>query len=79
MINIAGCDHESEGVYGVGSDHTFRHSFAVPLTYVEVVMENIMPIHIRHRDKNTAAVQQADVAWIIIEMRPSCRRLIRHL
>lgn len=33
-------------------------------------MENIMPIRIRHRDKNTAAVQQADIACIIIEMRP---------
>lgn len=27
--------------------------FAVPLTYVDVAMENVMPIHIRHRDKNT--------------------------
>ncbi len=56
-------------MWGRWSDHTLRHSFAVPLMYVEVVMENIMPIRIRHRDKNTAAVQQADIAWIIIEMR----------
>jgi len=47
MINIAGCDHESEGVYGVGSDHTSRHSLAVQLTHVAVVMENIIPIRIR--------------------------------
>ncbi len=51
------------------SDQTFRHSFVVLLTHVDVVMENIMPIRIRHRDKDTTAVQQADVAWIIIEMR----------
>lgn len=43
---------------------------AVPLTHFEVAMENVMPIRIRHRDKNTVAVQQADIAWIIIEMRP---------
>jgi len=35
-----------------------------------VVMENVMPIRIRHRDKNTAAVQQADIARAIIEIRP---------
>jgi len=45
-------------------------AFAVPLTHFEVVMENVMPIRIRHRDKNIVAVQQADIAWIIIEMRP---------
>lgn len=50
------------------SDQTFRHSFVVLLTHVDVVMENIMPIRIRHRDKDTTAVQQADVAWILIEM-----------
>jgi len=33
-------------------------------------MENVMPIRIRHRDKNTAAVQQADIARAIIEIRP---------
>lgn len=31
-------------------------------------MENVMLIHKRHRDKNTVAVQQSDIAWIIIEM-----------
>jgi len=35
-----------------------QRAFAVPLTHVEVVMENVMPIRIRHRDKNTVAVQQ---------------------
>lgn len=64
MINIAGCDH--------GSD-------AIPLTHVEVVMENIMPICIRHRDKNTAVVQQADIVWIIIAMKHFCMCLIRNL
>ena len=34
-----------------------------------VVMENVMLIRTRDRDKNTAAVQQADIARVIIEMR----------
>ena len=33
-------------------------------------MENVMPIRISHHDKNTAGVQQADIARIIIEMKP---------
>ena len=35
-----------------------------------VIMENVMPIRIRHYDRNTAGVQQADIARIIIEMKP---------
>ncbi len=33
-------------------------------------MENVMPICIKHRDKNAVAVQQTDISRIIIEMRP---------
>ncbi len=47
-----------------------RRVFAVPLTHFEVVVENVIPIRIRHRDKNTQAVQQADISRIIIGMRP---------
>ena len=46
-----------------------RRAFAVPLTHLEVVMENVMPTRIRHRYKNTVAVQQNDISRIIIEMR----------
>ena len=35
-----------------------------------VVMENVMPIWKRDCDKNNAAVQQADIARMIIERRP---------
>jgi len=35
-----------------------------------VVMENVMPIRTKHRDKNAVAVQQADIARMIIEKRP---------
>mgnify|MGYP001593280596 CR=1 FL=1 len=45
--------------------------------HFEVVVENVMPIRTKQRDKNSLAVQQADISRIIIEMRPFCRRLIR--
>ena len=56
-----------------------RQAFAVPLMHFEVVMENVIPIRIKHRDKNTVAVQQAHISLIIIDMRPFCRRLIWHV
>jgi hypothetical protein len=43
---------------------------AVPLMHFDVAMENVMLISIRQRDKNTVAMQQTDIAWIIIEMSP---------
>lgn len=45
-------------------------AFAVPLMHFEVVMENVRPIRIKHRDKNTVEAQQADISRIIIEMMP---------
>lgn len=40
-------------------------------------MENVMPIRIRHLDKNDVAVQQSDISRIIIEEDAFfCRRLI---
>jgi len=44
--------------------------FAVLLAQFEVVMENVLTIRIRHYDRNTAGVQQTDIARIIIEMKP---------
>ena len=48
-----------------------------------VIMENVMPIRIRQYGRNTAGVQQADIARIIIEMKfisqASCTALESYL
>ena len=54
---------------GIGPSFFLDMKSALYTMISNVVMENAMPIRIRHRDKNTVEVQQADIAWIIIEMR----------
>jgi len=41
-----------------------RQGFAAPSMHSEVVMEGIMPIRIKHRDKNIALTQLPDNAPI---------------
>ena len=53
----------------LSADRVGRLAFAAPPTHSETIVEDFMPIRIKHRKKHSATAQQPDISWVADNVR----------